>query len=103
MTGVSNPYLSQIERGLRDPSDAVIDAIARTLQTSADALYEQIGVHPNGDREEARTRVEDALESDVALTPRQRRVILDVYDAMVAAGSRDAATESARLEAGEAE
>ena len=43
MVGISNPYMSQIERGLRDPSEAVLEAIARNLHLSADALYEQAG------------------------------------------------------------
>jgi len=83
MAGISNPYLSQIERGLRDPSETVVDAIARSLKTSADRLYEQAGVHEG---EDARARIEAAFEADPALSPRQRRVLLDVYDAMVAAG-----------------
>jgi transcriptional regulator with XRE-family HTH domain len=87
MAGISNPYLSQIERGLRDPSDTVIDAIAQSLKTSAEALYEQAGLaDDNSDRDEARARVEDALEADAALAPRQRRALMEVYDAMVAAG-----------------
>ena len=44
LAGISNPYLSQIERGLRAPSEQVLDAIAKTLRVSADALYEQAGV-----------------------------------------------------------
>ena len=44
LAGISNPYLSQIERGLREPSERVLDAIASTLQVSADTLYEQAGV-----------------------------------------------------------
>ena len=43
MAGISNPYLSQIERGLREPSERVIDAIARSLELSAETLYEQAG------------------------------------------------------------
>ena len=43
MAGISNPYLSQIERGLREPSERVIDAIAETLKVSADTLYQQAG------------------------------------------------------------
>jgi transcriptional regulator with XRE-family HTH domain len=87
MAGISNPYLSQIERGLRDPSDTVVDAIAESLKTSAEALYEQAGLaDDNSDRDEARARVADALEADTALAPRQRRALMEVYDAMVAAG-----------------
>ena len=55
MAGISNPYLSQIERGLREPSERVLDAIARSLETSTDALYEQAGiVRELDDDEEAR-------------------------------------------------
>ena len=50
LAGISNPYLSQIERGLRAPSEQVLDAIAKTLKVSADALYEQAGVPPPGPR-----------------------------------------------------
>jgi len=85
MAGISNPYLSQIERGLRDPSDTVVDAIARSLKTSPDALYAQAGLDVD-DGDDARAGVEAAFEADPALSPRQRRVLLEVYDAMVAAG-----------------
>jgi len=44
LAGISNPYLSQIERGLREPSERVVDAIARSLETTADALYEEAGL-----------------------------------------------------------
>ena len=44
MAGISNPYLSQIERGLRAPSEQVLNAIAETLKVSAETLYEQAGV-----------------------------------------------------------
>jgi transcriptional regulator with XRE-family HTH domain len=84
MAGISNPYLSQIERGLRVPSATVIDAIARSLQINAEELYEQAGVP--GDGEDARARVVAALEADPALAPRQRRTLMEIYDAMVMAG-----------------
>jgi len=85
MAGISNPYLSQIERGLRAPSEAVIEAIARSLKINADILYEQAGI-PAGDGDDARARVEAALEADPALAPRQRRALMEIYDAMVMAG-----------------
>jgi transcriptional regulator with XRE-family HTH domain len=82
--GISNPYLSQIERGLREPSERVLEAIAESLETSADALYEQAGIVVEEGSETAAARA--AIESDPALTPRQRRTLLDVYDALLASG-----------------
>ena len=84
LAGISNPYLSQIERGLREPSERVVDAIARSLETSADALYEQAGLVADDDDEVS--AVPAAIEADPALTPRQRRALLDVYEAFVATG-----------------
>lgn len=82
--GISNPYLSQIERGLRAPSEQVVEAVARSLEMSPDDLYEMAGV-PSPE-EAASSPVVVAVEADPALTPRQRRALLDVYDAFVAAG-----------------
>jgi transcriptional regulator with XRE-family HTH domain len=84
MAGISNPYLSQIERGLREPSERVVDAIARSLKTSAEALYEEAGLVADDDAE--LDAVPAAIAADPALTPRQRRVLLDVYEAFVASG-----------------
>ena len=80
MTGISNPYLSQIERGLRDPSEKVVEAIARSLELSADALYEQAGVEPNGD-DAGESAVVEAIRADSALTGRQRQAMIQVYEA----------------------
>ena len=80
MVGISNPYLSQIERGLRDPSEKVVDAIAQSLQMSADALREQAGVTS----EENPSAVVDAIRADPALTGRQRSALIQVYDAFAA-------------------
>jgi transcriptional regulator with XRE-family HTH domain len=84
MAGISNPYLSQIERGLREPSERVVEAIARSLKTSAEALYEEAGLVADDDS--ALEAVPAAITADPALTPRQRRVMLDVYEAFVASG-----------------
>jgi transcriptional regulator with XRE-family HTH domain len=86
MAGISNPYLSQIERGLREPSERVLEAIAESLETSAESLYEQAGIAIEEGPETAAARA--AIEADPALTPRQRRTLLDVYDALLAAGPR---------------
>lgn len=80
--GISNPYLSQIERGLREPSQRVVDAIARSLEMSVDALYAEAGIEPLP--EPAPSDVRQALLSDPALTARQRRALVDVYDGFVA-------------------
>src|SRR5271170_4328672 len=73
MAGISNPYLSQIERGLRAPSETVLNAIAGSLQTSADALREQAGVprEPHG-----ASPVIEAIRADDRLTAAQRRALL---------------------------
>ena len=88
MAGISNPYLSQIERGLRAPSERVVEAIARSLETSAEALYAQAGLVAEDERElEA---VPTAIRGDESLTPRQRRVLLDIYEAFVSSGGASA-------------
>ena len=76
MAGISNPYLSQIERGLREPSERVMDALARSLELSAESLYEQAGRRPD---DEEPTEVEQAIEQDLRLTAKQRKALLEVY------------------------
>src|SRR5437660_7558655 len=74
--GVSNPYLSQIERGLRKPSAEILQQIAKGLRISAEALYVQAGILdlPKGGP------VVDAVRADAELTERQKQVLLDVYE-----------------------
>jgi transcriptional regulator with XRE-family HTH domain len=76
-TGVSNPYLSQIERGLRKPSAEVLQQLAKALRVSAETLYVRAGIlDPN----EAEVRsVELAILADPGLTERQKQSLLDVY------------------------
>lgn len=74
--GVSNPYLSQIERGLRKPSAEILQQIAKGLRISAEALYIQAGIL---DYREA-SPVVDAILADETLTERQRQVLLEVYE-----------------------
>ncbi|MGI8596980.1 MAG: helix-turn-helix domain-containing protein [Thermoleophilaceae bacterium] len=77
--GISNPYLSQIERGLREPSERVLDAIAGALELSTEALYAEAGAAPE---EERRTpAVVAAVRADPRLTARQRQAIIEVYEA----------------------
>jgi transcriptional regulator with XRE-family HTH domain len=81
LAGISNPYLSQIERGLREPSEHVAEAIAKVLQTSVSALYKEAGI----DEEQPESAVADAVAADPDLTPRQRQALLTTYDAFVRA------------------
>ena len=85
LAGISNPYLSQIERGLREPSEKVLDALARNLEISADALHERGRRRPagNGDDDEQEAPVVAAIRADPRLTARQRQALLEVYDAFV--------------------
>jgi transcriptional regulator with XRE-family HTH domain len=82
LAGISNPYLSQIERGLRDPSERVLEAIASALEVSADTLYEQAGL--TVDEEPETGALEQAIREDPRLTGRQRQALLEVYRAFVA-------------------
>lgn len=75
--GVSNPYLSQIERGLRRPSADVLQQIAQALRISAESLYVRAGIL-NPDTHDQRS-VEQAIEFDRNLTDRQRAVLLEIY------------------------
>ncbi|HYP44915.1 MAG TPA: helix-turn-helix transcriptional regulator [Propionibacteriaceae bacterium] len=80
-TGVSNPYLSQIERGLRKPSAEVLQQLAKALRVSAETLYVRAGILDPHDH--ATTTVEMALLADPGLTERQRTVLMDVYTSFV--------------------
>ncbi|MFC5948592.1 helix-turn-helix domain-containing protein [Pseudonocardia lutea] len=73
--GVSNPYLSQIERGLRKPSAEILQQIAKGLRISAEALYVKAGIL----EERPASVVVDAVLSDASLTERQKQVLLDIY------------------------
>lgn len=74
--GVSNPYISQIERGLRKPSADVLQQIAKALRISSEALYVRAGLLDSVD---GAGSVEDAVLADPVLSDRQKRVLLDLY------------------------
>jgi len=97
LAGISNPYLSQSERGLREPSERVLEAIASALQVSAETLYEQAGVTVG--EEPVTSAVEEAVREDPRLTGRQRQALLEVYRAVVA-GARPATRSRHRESAG---
>src|SRR6478609_7197441 len=73
--GVSNPYLSQIERGLRKPSADVLSQIAKALRVSAEVLYIRAGILEPSETNEVR----DVIITDTAITERQKQVLLDIY------------------------
>jgi len=87
LAGISNPYLSQIERGLRAPSQNVLDGIARALKLSAENLYEQAGMAPPGEDEDDNA-VLTAIAADTRLTARQRSALREVYEAFAATSPR---------------
>ncbi|MCT7351679.1 helix-turn-helix domain-containing protein [Streptomyces sp. 15-116A] len=77
--GVSNPYLSQIERGLRKPSAEVLQQVAKALRISAETLYVRAGIlDAERDRDEVETRA--VILADPTLTERQKQVLLQVYE-----------------------
>src|SRR5947209_3996718 len=82
VAGISNPYLSQIERGLRAPSEQVLEAIATALGVSVDALYEEAGVAPPR-HDDDKNAVLEAIRSDPRLTARQRSALREVYNSFV--------------------
>ncbi|HEY7146018.1 MAG TPA: helix-turn-helix transcriptional regulator [Streptosporangiaceae bacterium] len=96
--GVSNPYLSQIERGLRKPSADILQQIAKGLRISAEALYVQAGFledRPPG------PGVRDAVLTDPGLSERQKQMLIELYDSFrseTALAARAAADEAAEDE-----
>ena len=86
--GVSNPYLSQIERGLRKPSADVLQQIAKALRISAEQLYIRAGIVSLEDGVVG--SVELAVLADPGLTERQKQSLLDVYSSFVASNATTA-------------
>ena len=74
-SGVSNPYLSQVERGLRKPSADVLSQIAKALRVSAEVLYVRAGILEPSDK----SQVRDAIITDTAITERQKQILLEIY------------------------
>ncbi len=97
--GVSNPYLSQIERGLRKPSADVLNQIAKALRVSAEVLYVQAGILEPSDA----SLVRDAIVTDTAITERQKQVLLDIYNSFCQQNEAEAEVEAAAEAGAEAE
>jgi transcriptional regulator with XRE-family HTH domain len=96
LAGVSNPYLSQIERGLRKPSAEILQQIAKALRISAEALYVQAGIL---EQREGNGLLADAVHADEGLNERQKQVLLEIYDSFRKenAASKSSAGEGAAV------
>lgn len=97
--GVSNPYLSQIERGLRRPSADILNRLAGALRISAESLYVQAGILSEQDRPE--TSLVDAVAADTSLTEAQRRTLLEIYRAFRAENRVENSAEETLRPSGE--
>jgi transcriptional regulator with XRE-family HTH domain len=91
--GVSNPYLSQIERGLRKPSAEILNQIAKGLQISSQALYVQAGLI---EAREPDSDVLTAIRADHLITERQRQVLIDIYESFRKENRAEAPDEDAQ-------
>jgi transcriptional regulator with XRE-family HTH domain len=87
LAGVSNPYLSQIERGLKKPSAEILGQLAKGLRISAESLYVRAGIL---EEREDQMPVETAVLGDAGLSERQKRVLLDIYESFHAENARPA-------------
>jgi transcriptional regulator with XRE-family HTH domain len=95
LAGVSNPYLSQIERGLRKPSADILQQIAKGLRISAEQLYVRAGIL---EAHEGDPEVIAAILADARLSERQKQVLIEIYQSFRREG--DAAESEAGSEAG---
>jgi transcriptional regulator with XRE-family HTH domain len=86
-SGVSNPYLSMVERGVRNPSAQVLQQIAKALQISAEQLYIRAGLLSVED--ETGGSVELAVLTDSRLSEEQKSVLLDLYSSFISGGESE--------------
>ncbi|HSR24517.1 MAG TPA: helix-turn-helix transcriptional regulator [Candidatus Eisenbacteria bacterium] len=91
VAGVSNPYLSQIERGLKRPSAEILQQIAKALRISAETLYVRAGILEERD---ASSDVVDAVLADTTIGVRHKQVLLDIYESFRREHGQAAAPES---------
>jgi transcriptional regulator with XRE-family HTH domain len=82
LANVSNPYLSQIERGLRKPSAEILQQVANALRISVETLYVRAGMLP--ERSSPVASVHEAIDADPLLTAEQKSALANVYDSFVA-------------------
>ncbi|MCF6524190.1 helix-turn-helix domain-containing protein [Streptomyces sp. JJ36] len=77
--GVSNPYLSQIERGLRKPSAEILQQLAKALRISAETLYVQAGILDEREADRDGPSVAAAILADASITEQQKQALLQIY------------------------
>src|SRR5687768_7665579 len=100
LAGISNPYLSQIERGLRKPSAEVLQQVAKALRISAETLYVRAGILDEQERDELETRA--VILADPSINERQKQVLLQIYESfrkengLETAGAADASKGTAQ-------
>ncbi|MFJ3586089.1 helix-turn-helix domain-containing protein [Streptomyces sp. NPDC090127] len=99
--GVSNPYLSQIERGLRKPSAEVLQQVAKALRISAETLYVRAGILDEKERDELETRA--VILADPSINERQKQVLLQIYDSFRKENAAEAAVDAAAAAAAAAD
>ena len=99
LAGISNPYLSQIERGLRKPSAEILQAIAKALRISAETLYIRAGILEE-DREQD---LVDEILRDARLTERQKQALVDHYRSYVEVSPHERAAAVSELNAEDAD
>ncbi|WP_327163401.1 helix-turn-helix domain-containing protein [Streptomyces zaomyceticus] len=95
--GVSNPYLSQIERGLRKPSAEVLQQVAKALRISAETLYVRAGILDEKAQDELETRA--VVLADPSINERQKQVLLQIYDSFRKENAAEAAAAAAEAAA----
>lgn len=83
LSGISNPYLSQIERGLRKPSAEILQGIAKALKISSETLYVRAGILEAN----AAPNIVHVINADPALTEEQKNTLLNLYEAFISEGS----------------
>ncbi|HUR73366.1 MAG TPA: helix-turn-helix transcriptional regulator, partial [Sporichthya sp.] len=92
VAGVSNPYLSQIERGLRKPSAEILQQLAKGLRISAEQLYMHAGILD--ERDDSSQEFATVVLADPDLSERQKSVLMDIYDSFRKENETSAGTEA---------
>lgn len=100
IAGISNPYLSQIERGIKRPSAEILQQIGKGLSISAETLYVQAGLlDPKDAAAEAAATTRAAIAADPALTSRQRQTMLEIYESFVGSSATTGPRRAAKKDA----